>query len=108
MRLSDDVIFAVETAVKYAGYIVRQENEVARTKSLEDKKIPAGFDYSQVPSLRLEARQKLTQIRPATLGQATRISGVSPADIAILLVWLKRGSSSNPPQDRQVPTTNGA
>jgi len=59
-------------------------------KNLEDKQIPADFDYRAVPSLRTEARQKLIKIRPATLGQACRISGVSPADIGILSVWLKR------------------
>jgi tRNA uridine 5-carboxymethylaminomethyl modification enzyme len=92
--LSDTIIQQVEIAIKYAGYIARQENEVAKFKSLEDKQIPEGFDYSTVPSLRTEARQKLLRIRPATLGQAARISGVSPADIGILMVWLKRGSAA--------------
>jgi len=90
--LSDSVIQQVEIACKYAGYIARQENEIAKAKTLQEKQIPAGFDYGTVPSLRTEARQKLIKIRPATLGQASRISGVSPADIAILTVWLKRGS----------------
>jgi tRNA uridine 5-carboxymethylaminomethyl modification enzyme len=90
--LSEELISQVEIAVKYAGYIARQENEVKKFKELEDKQIPAGFDYSSVPSLRLEARQKFMQIRPGTIGQASRISGVSPADISILMVWLKRGS----------------
>jgi tRNA uridine 5-carboxymethylaminomethyl modification enzyme len=93
--LSYDVITQVEIVIKYAGYITRQENEVAKFKSLEDKQIPEGFDYSTVPSLRIEARQKLIKIRPATLGQAARISGVSPADVGILMVWLKRGSAGN-------------
>jgi tRNA uridine 5-carboxymethylaminomethyl modification enzyme len=57
---------------------------------LEDKQIPDSFEFSSVPSLRLEARQKLSKIRPTTIGQAARISGVSPADISILMVWLKR------------------
>jgi tRNA uridine 5-carboxymethylaminomethyl modification enzyme len=91
--LCPEVIEQVEIAIKYDGYISRQELEVARLKQLEDKQIPPLFDYDQVPSLRTEARQKLAKIRPATLGQASRISGVSPADIAILTVWLKRGSS---------------
>ena len=90
----------VENAIKYAGYIARQENEVARMKNLEDKQIPPGFDYADVPSLRIEARQKLMKIRPATLGQAARISGVSPADIGILSVWLKRGSAKYPISSR--------
>jgi tRNA uridine 5-carboxymethylaminomethyl modification enzyme len=80
----------VEIAIKYEGYIVRQEIEVAKVKGFEQKQIPAAFDYALVPSLRPEARQKLGNIRPATIGQASRISGVSPADISILLVWLKR------------------
>jgi len=88
--LDPDVVHQVEVEVKYAGYIERQKAEVLRFKSLEDKMIPDDFDYATVPSLRLEARQKLSKIRPRTLGQAARISGVSPADIAILAVWLKR------------------
>ncbi len=93
VNLSEDIILRVETDIKYAGYIARQEEEVARLKNLEDKQIPDGFDYQAVPSLRTEARQKLLKIRPATLGQAARIAGVSPADIGILMVWLKRGST---------------
>jgi tRNA uridine 5-carboxymethylaminomethyl modification enzyme len=83
----------VEIAIKYAGYIARQELEVDRFKSLEEKQIPRGFDYDKVPSLRREGRQKLKQIQPATVGQAARISGVSPSDISILMVWLKRAST---------------
>jgi tRNA uridine 5-carboxymethylaminomethyl modification enzyme len=88
--LSGEVIQQVEIAIKYAGYIERQEVEVEKFKSLEDKQIPDSFEFSSVPSLRLEARQKLSKIRPTTIGQAARISGVSPADISILMVWLKR------------------
>ena len=91
-NLSDEVIQQVEITVKYAGYVERQEIEVARSKNLEDKNIPFSFDFSTVPSLRLEARQKFEKIRPLTIGQAARISGVSPADISILLVWLKRAN----------------
>jgi tRNA uridine 5-carboxymethylaminomethyl modification enzyme len=93
--LSDEVIQQVEIAVKYAGYIDRQELEVKKFKKLEDKEIPSTFDFSIVPSLRLEARQKLAKFRPASIGQAARISGVSPADISILMVWLKRGFVAN-------------
>jgi tRNA uridine 5-carboxymethylaminomethyl modification enzyme len=92
--LSAEVIQQVEITLKYAGYVSRQETEVAKFKGLEEKQIPIDFDYSTVPSLRAEARQKLSKIRPATVGQATRISGVSPADISILLVWLKRGTAT--------------
>src|SRR5208282_5393910 len=88
--LSDEIIQRVEIAIKYAGYIERQEFEVEKFKTLEDKTIPDAFDFSTVPSLRLEARQKLCKIRPGTIGQAARISGVSPADISILMVCLKR------------------
>jgi tRNA uridine 5-carboxymethylaminomethyl modification enzyme len=92
-NLSGEVIQQVEIAIKYAGYVERQETEVARLKTLEDKNIPVTFDFATVPSLRLEARQKLAKIRPQTIGQASRISGVSPADISILLVWLKRAGA---------------
>ena len=94
-NLSPEVIQQVEIALKYDGYIERQQAEVEKISAFEAKKIPASFDYALVPSLRNEARQKLTQTRPATLGQAARISGVSPADISILMVWLKRGSQED-------------
>jgi tRNA uridine 5-carboxymethylaminomethyl modification enzyme len=93
--LSDEIVQQVEIAVKYAGYIDRQELEVQKFKKLEDKSIPDTFDFSTVPSLRLEARQKFAKIRPTTIGQAARISGVSPADISILMVWLKRSAGAN-------------
>ena len=92
--LSDEIVQQIEVTVKYAGYIERQEFEVEKFKTLEDKTIPDGFDFSTVPSLRLEARQKLCKIRPGTIGQASRISGVSPADISILLVCLKRWNAN--------------
>jgi tRNA uridine 5-carboxymethylaminomethyl modification enzyme len=88
--LSEEIKLQVETELKYAGYIKRQEAEVEKVKALENQQIPPSFDYSSVPSLRLEARQKLMKLRPTTLGQAGRISGVSPADTSILMVWIKR------------------
>jgi len=91
-HISEELINQIEIEIKYAGYISRQEAEVGKIKALEEKRIPESFDYTDVPSLRNEARQKLAKIRPATLGQASRISGVSPSDIGILMVWLKRGS----------------
>ena len=106
-ELSSEVMQQVEIALKYEGYIARQETEVARFKNLEDKQIPGGFDYSAVPSLRNEARQKFIQIRPGTLGQAARISGVSPADISILMVWLKRAASTNA-ERALAPSPSGA
>ncbi len=92
--LPEAVVNQVEIVIKYAGYLERQEGEVAKFKSLEEKQIPPTFDYAAVPSLRKEARQKLTEIRPATLGQAARISGVSPADLSMVMVWLKRGAAA--------------
>ena len=93
--LSEEVVQQVEIAIKYAGYIDRQELEVQKFKKFETKSIPDLFDFSSVPSLRLEARQKFAKIRPTTIGQAARISGVSPADISILMVWLKRSAGTN-------------
>jgi tRNA uridine 5-carboxymethylaminomethyl modification enzyme len=94
-KLPSEIARQVEIEIKYAGYIDRQQVEVEKLKRLEHKQIPTSFDYGNVPSLRLEARQKLNQIRPMTLGQASRISGVSPADISILMVWLKRSGCGN-------------
>jgi len=92
--LDGEVVLQVEIAVKYSGYIDRQEIDVNRSKLFEDKEIPESFDYATAGGLRTEARMKLGQIRPRTIGQATRISGVSPADISILLVWMKRSNMS--------------
>ena len=90
-ELSDDIRLQVEITLKYEGYISRQEDEVQKFRSLEDKQIPAWLDYEKVHSLRAEARQKLGKIRPGTVGQASRISGVTPSDLSIILVWMKRG-----------------
>ncbi len=79
----------VNINIKYDGYIRRQLNQVAQFKKLEEKRIPETIDYNKVPSLRTEARQKLAQIQPISIGQASRISGVSPADISVLLVYLE-------------------
>jgi tRNA uridine 5-carboxymethylaminomethyl modification enzyme len=87
-ELPDEVIKTVETDVKYAGYIRRELAEVERQKKLEDKHIPADLDYKNIKGLRLEAGQKLEKFRPLTIGQASRISGVSPADISVLLLYL--------------------
>lgn len=88
--LSDEVTLQVQIALKYAGYIDRQEAEVDRLRLWEDQRIPATLDFSQVPSLRTEARSKLQTIKPTTLGQAGRISGVTPADVSVLSLFLKR------------------
>ena len=88
--LDPEVALQVEIAVKYDGYIQRQQLEVAKTRALEDATIPPQLDYADVYGLGTEARAKLNKVRPATIGQASRISGVSPADIGIVLVHLKR------------------
>lgn len=80
----------VNINIKYEGYIVRQKKQVEHFKKLEKKKIPDDIDYDEVNSLRLEARQKLKELRPVSIGQASRISGVSPADISVLLVYLEQ------------------
>ena len=80
----------VEINLKYEGYIRRQMQQVEQFKKLENKLIPAELDYNDVQSLRLEARQKLIRFRPESVGQAARISGVSPADISVLLVYLEQ------------------
>ena len=88
-ELPEDVIEQVDIHVKYEGYIKRQERQVEQFKKMEEKKIPADINYAEIPSLRIEAKQKLEELRPDSIGQASRISGVSPADISVLLVYLK-------------------
>jgi len=87
-ELPYDVKEQVDINIKYDGYIKRQMRQVEQFKKLENKRIPENIDYDSIQSLRLEAKQKLNQIRPASIGQASRISGVSPADISVLLVYL--------------------
>ena len=89
-QLAGEVIEQLEIATKYAGYIDKQNDEVTRAQGLEGLALPADLDYNQVTALSFEVRQKLTQHRPETLGQATRISGVTPAAISLLLVHLKK------------------
>lgn len=88
--LPPDVAARVEIEAKYAGYIEKQQIEVARFRRLEDRRIPADLDYRALSGLRAEAQEKLAAVRPATVGQATRLAGVNPADISVLLVHLKR------------------
>lgn len=87
--LSDEVSEQVSISIKYDGYIKRQQKQVEQFKKLENKKIPDDIDYDSVKSLRLEAVQKLKEYRPVSIGQASRISGVSPADISVLLIYLE-------------------
>ena len=88
---ADAVIEQAEVSIKYAGYISKQQDEVERAAGLENLALPDDLDYAQVTALSFEVRQKLTRHRPATLGQASRVSGVTPAAISLLLVHLKRG-----------------
>lgn len=88
--LSEDVIEQVEIEIKYEGYIERQMKQVEQFKKMEKKLIPSDLDYQDVSSLRLEARQKLSAYRPVSVGQASRISGVSPADISVLLIYMEQ------------------
>jgi len=89
-ELEDEVRQQVEISITYEGYIKKQLEQVEHMEKLEEKLLPEDIDYAQVPSLRDEGREKLAQIRPRSVGQASRISGVSPADISVLLVWLEQ------------------
>lgn len=99
--LPEDVIEQVEIEIKYEGYILRQLRQVELYKKMEKKKIPQDIDYDDISSLRLEARQKLKAFQPISVGQASRISGVSPADISVLLVYLEHRSRSREVVDHQ-------
>lgn len=88
--LDTEVLEQAEIQVKYAGYIAKEKNNADKLQRLENIKIPDGFDYGKLKSLSIEARQKLSQIQPATISQASRVSGVSPADISVLLVYMGR------------------
>ena len=89
--LDEEVKRQVEITIKYEGYINRQEDEVARFRQMEDKQIPDWMDYAIIKGLRNESRQKLMDHLPSTLGQASRISGISPSDVSLIMVHMKRG-----------------
>ena len=89
-ELAEEVIHEVEIELKYEGYIKLQEEQVQKFKKLEEKLLPDEIDYSKIKGLRIEARQKLNKIKPNSVGQASRISGVSPADISVLLIYLEQ------------------
>ena len=89
-RLSGEIAEAVEADVKYSGYVARDLERIGVLREMENREIPENFDYAKVIGLKAEARQKLSQIRPRTFGQATRISGVNPSDISALAVWVSR------------------
>jgi len=93
-ELGEAILREVETQVKYAGYIAKEQQQVERMRRMEARRIPPSLDYGALTGLSMEAREKLAKIRPETLGQASRISGVSPADVAVLLVHLERMARS--------------
>jgi tRNA uridine 5-carboxymethylaminomethyl modification enzyme len=93
--LPDEAAEEVELQVKYENYVRKQEQQVVRTKRLEEHLIPEWLDYASVPHLRTQARQKLLRTRPRTIGQASRVEGVTPADIAILLVYLEKARATH-------------
>ena len=101
-----DVIEQVTIEAKYDGYIGRQIEQVERFRRLEDKPIPADLDYRAIPQLRAEAREKFERVRPLSLGQAGRISGISPSDIATLLIHLKRNRPELSAETRPEPCTD--
>ena len=89
-KLSEAVGEQVNINIKYEGYIERENRQVEQFKKMENRLIPEGIDYENIDNIRLEARQKLSEIRPQSVGQASRISGVSPSDIAVLLVYIEQ------------------
>ena len=92
----------VEIQLKYAGYIARQERQVEEFRKAENRRLPQEIDYDAIPALKVEAREKLAKIRPVSIGQASRISGVSPADVAVLLVYLEQNKSRKPETEEKV------
>ncbi|MDD2484014.1 MAG: tRNA uridine-5-carboxymethylaminomethyl(34) synthesis enzyme MnmG, partial [Eubacteriales bacterium] len=88
--LSRHVIASVEVAIKYEGYITKQKQQIEKFQKMENKKIPEDLEYETLDGIRIEAKQKLAKIRPISIGQASRISGVSPADINVLLIHLEQ------------------
>lgn len=106
---------AVVIEIKYAGYIELEQRRIARFKKDERKRLPADINYSAIRGLRIEAQQKLAAVRPRSLGQAGRISGVSPADLAVLSVWLEmwnreqsQSREQNQSHEQHADITNGA
>lgn len=91
-QLDPNIFEQVEIEIKYEGYIQKQLKQVEQMKKLEAKQLPKDFDYNEIEGLRLEAREKLNKIKPLNIGQASRISGVSPADISVLLIWLAQNN----------------
>ncbi len=94
----NDGSFQIESEIKYEGYIGRQQEQVEKFKRLEDKKIPEWVDYNEIRSLKTEAKRRLSEVKPVSLGQASRIAGVTPADVSLLLVWMQKGRNQIVPR----------
>jgi len=93
-RYRVDLWNLVETDLKYEGYLRREEEQIKKQQRQESQRIPSDLDHDTIPSMRLEARQKLRAYKPETLGQASRISGITPADISVLSVWIKKTTTA--------------
>lgn len=102
--LSDEAREQIEIDAHYGGYIEKQNEHIRRFENQENMLLPPDFDYESINGLRLEARQKLTAMRPANLGQASRISGVSPADIAVLMIKLKQNGQNTAYSENETVT----
>jgi len=105
-QLPRDVAEAAEIAIKYSGYLARQQQQIEQVRKQQHRPIPPGIDYAAIASLSREAREKLSQVQPLSLGQASRVPGVSPADVTALLLWLELQRQQE--RQRQSPTTAGA
>jgi tRNA uridine 5-carboxymethylaminomethyl modification enzyme len=105
IKLSDeDIITQIEMEVKYEGYIKRQMEQIDKFKKLEDLGIPEDFSYEEIPGLSKEIVQKLSRVRPGSLGQASRVSGITPAAISVLMVYLKKGEFENVAGSHSIPS----
>jgi tRNA uridine 5-carboxymethylaminomethyl modification enzyme len=102
INYSTSSINEVEFNLKHAGYIDRQKNQIEKFKNNENKKIPADIDYSAIKALSVESREKLMKIKPVSLGQASRISGVSPADLSVLIIYLEKNKFRNVPRETEI------
>ena len=89
-EIDDEIVEQTEIHVKYSGYIEKEKNSADKLQRLENIRIPNGFDYKKIQSISFEAREKLTKIQPTSISQASRISGVSPSDVSVLLVYMGR------------------
>ena len=98
-ELDYEVCEQVDLKIKYDGYIQKQIAQVEQMRKLDGKRLPEDIDYSEIKGLRLEAVEKLSKFRPFSIGHASRISGVSPADISVLLIWLEQNSRRHNKQD---------